>query len=378
MGHLPARLNALLVMLALATLVGCQGFSSGKSDTQNPGVLSASPSGVTFGNVQVGTTQTQSVALANTGGSSLTVTQVTATGAGFSTTGLVLPMTLTAGQGVSFSVVFGPQSAGTVTGNLAFANDASSTPLNIALAGTGGSGGGGGGGITESPSSFNFGAVQDGTSQSQNETITNASTQTFTISQATFSGTGYSYTGLTLPLTLTPNQSATFAVVFKPTTAGTDNGTLSLTISGSATTIDFSLSGIGVPPATLSPTPASQTFTSVPVGQSQAQTETVQNTGGENATISQVTVAGTGFSISGITPPVTLTPGQSTSFSVTFAPKSAGNASGSVTIASDASNPSLSIALSGTTVTAGTLTGNPPASVSEMCRTEPARARRRP
>ncbi len=361
MGHLPARLNALFVVLALAILVGCQGFSSGKSNiVQNPGVLSASPTSVTFGNVQTGTPQTQSVILANTGGSSLNVTQLTVTGSGFSTSGLVLPMTLAAGEGASFSVVFGPQTTGAVTGNLAFDNDASATPLNIAVTGTGvSSGGGGGGGITESPTSFNFGTVQDGTSQSQNETITNAGNQSFTISQANFSGTGYSYTGLTLPLTIGPNQSSTFAVVFKPTTAGGDNGTLSLTISGSATTIDLSLSGVGVPPATLSPSPASQTFTSVQVGQSQAQTETVQNTGGENATISQVTVAGTGFSISGITTPVTLTPGQSTSFSVTFAPKSAGSASGSVTITSNASNPSLSIALSGTAVTAGTLTGNP-------------------
>ena len=356
MGNLPARLNSLLVVLALVTLVGCQGFSSGKADIQTPpGVLSGAPTSLAFGNVQLGTTQVQSVTLANTGSSSLNVTQLTVSGAGFSTTGLVLPMALNAGQTVSFSVTFGPQSAGDVTGSLSFANDASSTPLNIALTGTGIAAGG----ITTSPSSLSFGTVQDGTSQSQNETITNASSQTVTISQATFSGTGYSYSGLSLPLTLTPNQSATFAVVFNPTTAGTDNGTLALTISGSSTPLDFSLSGIGVPAATLSPSPASLTFSNVQVGQNQALTETVQNTGGENATISQVTVAGTGFSISGISTPVTLTPGQSTSFSVTFAPQTAGSAGGSVTITSNASNPSLGVALSGTAVAAGALTGTP-------------------
>jgi len=357
MGHLPARLNALLVVLALATFVGCQGFSSGKTNikTQPPGVLSSVPPSVAFGNVLLGTTQAQSVSLANTGGSSLTVSQLTVTGTGFSTTGLVLPMTLDAGQGVTFSVVFGPQSAGDVTGNLAFANDTSSTPLNIALTGSGVSSGG----ITTSPSSFSFGTVQDGTSQSQNETITNGSNQSFTISKATFSGTGYSTTGLTLPLTLASNQSATFSVVFTPTTAGPDNGTLALTISGSATAIDFSLSGIGVSPGTLSPSPSSLTFTNVQVGQTQSLTESVQNTGGQNVSISQVKASGTGFSISGITTPVTLTPGQSTSFSVTFAPASAGSASGSVAVTSNASNPSLGVGLSGTAVTAGTLTANP-------------------
>src|SRR5271166_1430852 len=357
MSHLPARLNALLVVLALSTLVGCQGFSSGNSQGKQdpPGVLSAAPSSVTFGNVQIGTTQVQSVTMANTGGSSLTVTQLTVTGAGFSTTGLVLPMTLTAGQGVSFNVVFGPQSAGGVSANLAFANDASSTPLNIALTATGVAAGG----LTASPASFSFGTVQDGTSQSQTETITNASAQSFTISQATFSGIGFSYTGLSLPLTLAPNQSATFAVVFAPTTAGPDNATLALTVSGSTTPLDFAVSGIGAPAATLATTPASLSFTNVQVGQNQAQTETVKNTGGENAAISQVTVAGTGFSISGITTPLTLTPGQSASFSVTYAPQAAGSASGTVTIKSNASNPSLSVALSGTAVAAGALTGSP-------------------
>jgi hypothetical protein len=360
MGHLPARLNALLIVLALGTLVGCQGFSSGKTNIKtDPGVLTAAPTSVAFANVQMGTTQVQSVGLANTGGSSLTVSSLTVTGSGFSTSGLVLPMTLAAGQGISFSVTFGPQSTGDVTGNLAFANDASATPLSIALTGTGVSAGGGGGGITESPTSFNFGTVQDGTSQSQTETITNATGQSFTISQASFSVAGYSTTGLTLPLTLAPNQSATFSVVFAPTTAGADNGTLALTISGSASALDFSLSGIGVPAAILTPSPTSLTFTNVQVGQTQSLTETVQNTGGENATISQVKATGTGFSVSGITTPVTLTPGQSTSFSATFAPTSAGSASGSVTITSNASNPSLSVALSGTAATAGALTGNP-------------------
>jgi hypothetical protein len=361
MGHLPARLNALLVTLALGILVGCQGFSSGKTDikTQDPGVLTAAPPSVAFGNVLLGTTQVQSVSLANTGGSSLTVSQLTASGTGFSTNGLVLPMTLAAGQGVSFNVVFGPQSAGDVTGNLAFTNDASTTPLNIALTATGVSTGGGGGGITESPTSFVFGTVADGTSQSQNETITNGSSQSFTISQASFSVAGYSTTGLTLPLTLAPNQSATFAVVFAPTTAGADNGTLALTISGSASAIDFSLSGIGVSPGKLSASPSSLTFTNVQVGQTQSLTETVQNTGGQNVTISQVKAAGTGFSTSGITTPVTLTPGQSTSFSVTFAPTTSGSASGSVTVTSNASNPSLTIALSGTSVSAATLAANP-------------------
>jgi hypothetical protein len=267
MGHLPARLNAFLVVIALTALVGCQGFSSGKSSTQGtqtlPGTLTAAPTSITFGNVQVGTSQTQSDTLTNTGSGSLTVTAATVTGVGFTTTGLNLPLTLDVGQSVTFSVVFSPLSAGSATGNLALTNSASSTPLNVALAGTGVAAGG----LAVSPASFSFGNVQVGLSQSQIETLNNTSSQSFTLSQTTFSGTGFSTTGLSLPMTLGPNQSASFAVVFTPATVGAANSTLSITVSGSSTTLDFALSGVAVAPATLSATPASLTFTSVQVGE---------------------------------------------------------------------------------------------------------------
>src|SRR5579863_8440229 len=348
MSHLPARWTALIIMLALATMVGCQGFSSGKSSSQTtqPGSLSASPASVSFGNVQIGTSQTQSDSLSNTGGTSLTVTQATPTGAGFTITGLSLPLTLSPGQSASFSVVFSPQSAGSVTGNLAITNSASSTPVNIALSGTAVTAGN----LTGSPTSISYGNVQIGIAQTQTETLKNSGGENITISQATTTGAGFSYTGLSLPLTLVPNQSTTFGVVFTPAIAGAANGNLSITVSGSSTTLDVALSGTGVTPATLTATPPSLTFSSVTVGQNQTQTETVKNTGGSNTTVSQVTVGGTGFSISGITAPLTLTPGQSASFSVIFAPQSTTSSSGSVLVSSNATNPALSIGLSGTAV----------------------------
>jgi hypothetical protein len=362
MSHLPTRWNALAVVLALAvTMVGCQGVSTSKSNTQTtqnplPGTLSAAPGSVTFGNVQVGTSQSQSNTLSNTGGTSLTVTKADVTGTGFSITGLTLPLTLSPTVGKAFSVVFAPQTAGSASGTLVLTNSDAST-LSVPLSGTAV----GAGNLTGNPTSFTFTGVPIGTQQSQTETLKNTGGENLTVSQATVSGTGYSYSGLTLPLTLAPNQSTTFGVVFAPTTAGASNGKLSIAISGSSTTLDIALSGTGVAPALLTATPASLTFTNITVSQNQSQTETVKNTGGVSATISQASVSGTGFSISGITTPVTLTPGQSASFSVTFTPQSAGNFSGSVAIASNASNPALNVTLSGSAITqsTGTLSVSP-------------------
>jgi hypothetical protein len=65
-------------------------------------------------------------------------------------------------------------------------------------------------------------------------------------------------------------------------------------------------------------------------------------------TISQANVTGTGFSITGLTLPATLTAGQSVTFTATFAPAATGAISGNLAILSDASNSTLNIALSGT------------------------------
>jgi len=359
MSHLPTRWNALAVALALATMVGCQGVSTGKSNVQStenplPGTLSAAPASETFGNVQVGTTQSQSNTLSNTGGASLTITKADVSGTGFSIADLTLPLTLSPGASKVFTVVFAPQSPGSALGTLVLTNSDSST-LSVPLSGTAVAAGS----LTASPTSFSFASVQIGTQQSQTETLKNTGGENLTISQASVSGAGYSYSGLTLPLTLAPNQSTTLGVAFAPTTAGASSGKLSITISGSSTSLDIALSGTGITPATLTATPASLTFTNVTVGQNQSQTETLQNTGGENLTISQATVSGTGYSYSGLTLPLTLAPNQSTTFGVAFAPPTAGASNGKLSITVSGSSTSLNIALSGTGVTPATLTATP-------------------
>lgn len=363
MSPIPTRWKELVVILALMFMVGCQGFSTGKSASQGTsqdpvsGALNASPASITFGNVQVGTSQTQSDTLSNTGATSITLAQAAVTGAAFSTTGLNLPLTLAPGQGVTFSIVFNPQAVGNANGTLAVTNNSTGSPLNIALSGMAVAAGS----LVTSPTSFTWANVQVGTAQTQTETLKNSGSQNLTISQATTTAAAFTYTGLSLPLILAPNQSTTFGVAFTPTTAGASNGNLSLTVSGSSATVDIALSGTAIVPAALIAAPGSITFTGAQVGKVQTQSETLQNTGGSSATISQVSVTGAGFGISGLSTPLTLTPGQSASFSVTFTPQSSGNFGGSMAISSNASNPSLIVSLSGSTAgsTPGLLSVSP-------------------
>ena len=107
---------------------------------------------------------------------------------------------------------------------------------------------------------------------------------------------------------------------------------------GSITSTKASPSGNGNSiPGTLSVSAATVSFGNVTLGSNATKTEKL------TAATSAVTISsgnwnGGGFSISGMTFPVTLAPGQSASFTVTFAPQTSGSASGGISFLSDAAN----------------------------------------
>src|SRR5215471_14718336 len=112
---------------------------------------------------------------------------------------------------------------------------------------------------------------------------------------------------------------------------------------------------------TLVAKPASVSFTSVQVGTSQQQSLTISNTGGSQLTVTAATTSAgdTQFSTSGLSLPLTLAQGQSTTFQITFKPKSAGTIGDTLAVANDGSASPLNIALSGTSVPSSNLTTTP-------------------
>jgi hypothetical protein len=320
------------------------------------GQLTANPQNLSFGNVQVRSSQTIAETLTNSGGSSLTISQTTLTGTGFSLPGLTLPTILLPGQSVAFGLTFTPQSSGTVSGSLSVTSNGSNPNFAVGLAGTGvltpGT-------LSAKPSGLNFGNVQLGNSKGQTVTLANSGGSSVTISQANLSSSSFDVNGLTLPLTVNVGQSTVFDVVFSPQVGGSLTGSLAIVSNASNSTLNIPLSGTGVMPGILSANPTSLSFGSVATGSSQTLSETLTNSGGSALVISQITSNGLGFSFSGVTPPITLNPGQNFTFSAKFAPTTAGSSTGAISITSNASNPSLSLALSGSGVTNGLLTVSP-------------------
>jgi predicted phage tail protein len=105
--------------------------------------------------------------------------------------------------------------------------------------------------------------------------------------------------------------------------------------------------GTGMP--TLSINATSIGFGDVFTNSPATQSVTLSSTGTAAVTVSAATVAGTGFSVSGATFPLTLTPNQTATLSVEFDPTAAGAVTGTLTITSNSStNPTAAIPLSGT------------------------------
>jgi hypothetical protein len=91
---------------------------------------------------------------------------------------------------------------------------------------------------------------------------------------------------------------------------------------------------------------ASVSFGNVAVGTSTAQLVSFTNSGSSNLIISSVSASGTGLGASGGSG-VTLAPGATVTVSVSFLPTAAGNITGTLSAVSNASNPALQVALSG-------------------------------
>jgi hypothetical protein len=232
-----------LVVFAVVLLVGAmpaRGKTNAQTSSHGQGSLTASPSTLSFGNVQVGSSQTLSETLTNTGSANLTIYNDKAAGAGFSMSGISLPLTLTPGQSYTFSVTFGPSISGAVTGAASVGSKNWRNSLGVPLSGTGTATGQ----LTVSPTTLNFGNVTDGTTSKLSGTLT-ASGAAVTVSSASSSNAQFVLSGLSFPLTLSAGQSAGFTVAFTPQSSGSQTGTLTFATSSSGSTVE-SLTGTGV------------------------------------------------------------------------------------------------------------------------------------
>ena len=203
--------------------------------------------------------------------------------------------------------------------------------------------------VAATPSSATFSNVPVGTTNTQTIQLSNSGTASAVISSVSMQGTGFSTSGLVVPLTLGAGGKSTFNVNFAATSTTSEGGMLTLTVSGSSSKVTIPLVGSGVADTRLvTASTTTVNFGNTAVGSSSSSKVTLTNTGNSKVTVSAVSMSGTGFSATGITSGTTIAAGQSAVLTIQFSPKSTGEATGSVKIASNATNAStVAVSLSG-------------------------------
>jgi hypothetical protein len=364
-------------------------------------VLNASPGGLSFPGTVVGSTSaTQTVTITNSGTTSATVSGVSVTG-DFSQTNNCASIAVNGSCTVTVS--FKPTAGGTRTGTLTVTSNANNSPTTVGLTGNG---------ITsttnialnqpitassDESSAYTAAMANDGNTSTYWEGLDGSGyPQTLTVDL----GSDYNLGSIVLDLppssawntrtqtlsVLGSTNGSTFTTIvpsagytFNPATGNTV--TINMPSGASARYVQLSFTAntgwsaaqvaefqvfpaVGGPSGSgLSVSPSSLTFPSQALNTtSSAQTVTVNNT--ESTAVSVSSIAASGDYAQTNTCGASIAAGASCTVSVTFTPTAAGTRTGSLTIASNATNSPNTVALSGTGAGPVNLALNQPTSAS--------------
>ncbi len=208
--------------------------------------VTVSPVTLDFGTVNVGMNDALTVTVSNTVSTPVMITSVSAIG-DYAVTGGSCPASggpLAGGASCTVIVTFAPTLAGTRTGTLSVATNATQLPLTVSLTGVGVQGQ-----LQVTPGALAFGSVAVGAPSSLTLTLLN-------VGSATVTGIGNAVTGanaadfaVTVPCNVTslaPNQGCTETVTFTPKAAGARAATLTVASSDPAGPALVPLTGTGV------------------------------------------------------------------------------------------------------------------------------------
>jgi hypothetical protein len=201
--------------------------------------VTASPASLSFGSQIIGSVSTLPLVLTNARNYKVSLEGVQITGSGFSVSGPSLPLTLSAGQSVTLSVTFAPQSIATAGGIIVVQGPRISVPLT-------GAGTTATAQLTIAPAALNFGNVAVGNTGTQALTLSATGTSVTVSSSASSSGQ-FALAG-SFPLTIPAGQSVSLNVVFAPQSNGPASGTLSFGSNAANTTSTEPVSGTGTTP----------------------------------------------------------------------------------------------------------------------------------
>jgi|GEM_PF-2986499 len=292
-----------------------------------------------FGTVVEGASSAaQSFTISNLGNEKLSITGISISDtSNFTLSSAAAAATLeakgTAGSSTAFSIVFNPASSGYKTATVTVAsNDSDEASYTFTVAGNASSSAAvtpeinvKAGSVTcLTGSTYSFGNVKETTSSgAKTFTVQNIGTAELTVTSVSCPGTELTVSATGLPATIAAGATYTFSATYSPVDRGADSGTVTIASNDtdeSTYTINLSGTGTGAE-ITMSASPSD--FGSVAANTSgSAKQFTIKNDGNADMNVSTVTLAtGTNYVINSF-PAGTIPAGGSSSFYVTFNPKS--------------------------------------------------------
>jgi hypothetical protein len=213
--------------------------------------LTVTPQTISYEGTPDGTSVTQDAVFTNEGSQSLHITGQTLPAAPFVIGGLPSDgTTLVPGGSVSVSATFSPTVSGSYLDALTLDSDTGGT-ATVNLSGTAGSPAQ----LEVTPTALSYGTVPVGQSTTQSFVVTNTGGTPLTVTKSKPPGEGEfaATTQLAEGTTIQAGQSVTESVTFTPTAGGTFTDSWPLNGSGNSvlTTVTFTGSGSGPPPADL-------------------------------------------------------------------------------------------------------------------------------
>ena len=208
--------------------------------------------------------------------------------------------------------------------------------------------------LTVTPSPYDFGTVQTGTTLSRTIQVSNTGPSNggnLNVTAASVDNGLFVVPTGQFPLSVAPGTSSPLTVTFSPQAFGFTTGTVTFVSNASNPTTTEILNGRGgatTSSGSLSASPTSLYFGNVTLGQTQTQTVVLSNPGSGTTTVFSGTVTGSGFSIAAPVFPITLAPNTAQVVTISFAPASSGPLTAVVSFTSDAvQSPTLSLIASG-------------------------------
>jgi Abnormal spindle-like microcephaly-assoc'd, ASPM-SPD-2-Hydin len=206
------------------------------------GALSATPEMASFDTVPIATTDTQTIELKNQGKTTVTISSVNVSGAGFKATGLKLPYILSAGETTALEVEFTPTKEAESSGKITVEGNSGHVSATIALSGTG---------VADTrslviPTSLNFGNVTVGQQATMQVVVKNTGNSSVQISGVSVTGPGLSATGISAGLTIGAQTTATLAVALEPKSLGSTSGSITITSNAPNAKNTIAVAGTGV------------------------------------------------------------------------------------------------------------------------------------